>query len=183
VSEAMRKRNKIEAGKRKRLALAITSACSVALSGGVIASLIYLLLALASLMAARPAFAQAAPVGAGVRLEAGIEKEDVDFSVTALGFDAKAGRPGILAVVKNDGTGHRELFQDDSQGTVLSGGTIGFDWSWDNRFLLLWAQQKVGGRVYIISLADGQRRELARTENGYISRVVFCRTVVSLHMR
>jgi Tol biopolymer transport system component len=315
VSEAMRKRSKIEAGRREQLALGLTAACSVALSGGVIASLIYLLLALASLMAAPPAFAQTAPLGAGVRLEAGIEKEDVDgdlksameiyqkiaadtsaprdvrakallrlagcdeklghqakqvyeqivhdyaeqpaaaqarkrlavlnqqehpaipttmsvrkietsglgriyawttdgeravylaadgnlylgdlagrgkrllfknphrdlnvwrpsrdFSFTALGFDAKAGRPGILAVVKNDGTGYRELFRDDSQGTVLSGGTIGFDWSWDNRYLLLWAQQKVGGRVYIISLADGQRRELARTENGYISRVVF----------
>jgi Tol biopolymer transport system component len=78
VIEAMRKRSTIEAGRRERLALAITPACSVALSGGVIASLIYLLLALASLMAARPAFAQTAPVGAGVRLEAGIEKEDVD---------------------------------------------------------------------------------------------------------
>jgi Tol biopolymer transport system component len=78
VSEAMRKRNTIEAGRRERLALAITAACSVALSGGVIVSLIYLLLAIASLMAARPAFAQTAPVGAGVRLEAGIEKEDVD---------------------------------------------------------------------------------------------------------
>src|SRR5579863_1041519 len=78
VSEAMRKRNRIEAGRRERLALAITAACSVALSGRVIASLIYLLLALASLMAVRPAFAQTAPVGAGVLLEAGIEKEDVD---------------------------------------------------------------------------------------------------------
>jgi hypothetical protein len=78
VSEAMRKRSKIEAGRREQLALGLTAACSVALSGGVIASLIYLLLALASLMASRPAYAQSAPVGAGVRLEAGIEKEDVD---------------------------------------------------------------------------------------------------------
>jgi hypothetical protein len=78
VSEAMRKRSKIEAGRTERLALAITAAYSVALSGGVIASLIYVLLALASLMSARPAFAQTAPVSAGVRLEAGIEKEDVD---------------------------------------------------------------------------------------------------------
>jgi hypothetical protein len=78
VSEAMRKRSKIEAGSTERLALAITAACTVALSGGVIASLIYLLLTLASLMAARSAFAQTAPVGAGVLLEAGIEKEDVD---------------------------------------------------------------------------------------------------------
>jgi Tol biopolymer transport system component len=78
VSEAMRKRSKIEAGRREQLVLGLTAACSAALSGGVIASLIYLLLALASLMAAPPAFAQTAPLGAGVRLEAGIEKEDVD---------------------------------------------------------------------------------------------------------
>jgi Tol biopolymer transport system component len=314
VSEAMRMKSKIEASRRERLALGFTAAGSVVLSGGVIASLIYLLLTLASLIAA-PAFAQTGPVGAGVRLEAGIEKEDVDgdlksamdiyqkiaadtsaprdvrakallrlagcdeklgkqakqvyeqivrdysdqppaaqarkrlaliqqqehpalpttmtvrkietsglgriyawttdgeravylaadgnlyfgdlagrnrrlvfknqqgdlnvwrpsrdFSFTALGFDAKAGRPGFLALVKNDGTGYRELFRDDSQGTVLSGGTIGFDWSWDNRYLLLWTLRKVGGRVYLVSLADGQRRELARTEAGYISRAVF----------
>ena len=78
MSEAMRKRSKIEAGRRERLAFGLTAACSVALSGGVIASIIYLLLALASLMAAPPAFAQTEPVGAGVRLESGIEKEDVD---------------------------------------------------------------------------------------------------------
>ena len=78
MSEAMRKRSEIEVGRRERLALGLTAACSVALSGGVIASLIYLLLAFASSMATRPAFAQTAAVGAGVRLEAGIEKEDVD---------------------------------------------------------------------------------------------------------
>src|SRR5580698_9556904 len=48
------------------------------LSSGVIACAIYLLLTLASLMAVQPAFAQSTPVAAGVRLEAGIEKEDVD---------------------------------------------------------------------------------------------------------
>ena len=74
----MRKRSKIEAGRREQLALGLTAACSVALSDGVIASLIYLLLAFASSMASPPAFAQTAHVGAGVRLEAGIEKEDVD---------------------------------------------------------------------------------------------------------
>ena len=78
MSETMRKRSEIDAGRREQLTLGLTAACSVALSGGVIASLIYLLLALASLMAAPLAFAQTAPVGAGVRLEAGIEKEDVD---------------------------------------------------------------------------------------------------------
>ena len=78
MSVAMRKRSKNEGGSMEQLALTITAACSVARSGGVIASLIYLLLALGSLMAAPLAFAQTAPVDAGVRLEAGIEKEEVD---------------------------------------------------------------------------------------------------------
>jgi hypothetical protein len=77
-AQAMNKRDTIESGKMERLALSVTDPCSVAPSGGGIASLICLLLALASLMAARQTFAQSAPVGAGVRLVAGIEKEDVD---------------------------------------------------------------------------------------------------------
>jgi Tol biopolymer transport system component len=58
--------------------MAITAACGVALSSGLIPALIYLLLALAPLVAVRPGFSQPAPVSAGVRLQAGIEKEDVD---------------------------------------------------------------------------------------------------------
>jgi hypothetical protein len=61
-----------------QLAMAITAACGVWLSSGLIPALIYLLLALAPLVAVRPGFSQPAPVSAGVRLQGGIEKEDVD---------------------------------------------------------------------------------------------------------
>jgi len=44
----------------------------------VVACILYLLLTMASLVLAKPAVAQSTPVAAGVRLEAGIEKEDVD---------------------------------------------------------------------------------------------------------
>ncbi len=78
MSEALRMRRRIEAARAEHLALTFTAACGVALSGGVIAALIYLLLALAPLVAVRPAFSQSAPVSAGVRLQTGIEKEEVD---------------------------------------------------------------------------------------------------------
>ena len=316
MSEAMRKRSKIEAGRREQLALGLTAACSVALSGGVIASLIYLLLALASLMAARPAFAQSAPVGAGVRLEAGIEKEDVDgdlksamdiyqkiatdtaaprdvrakallrlagcdeklgkqakqiyeqivrdyadqppaaqarkrlalikqqehpaqpatmtarkietsglgkidtwdtdgqravyrgddgslyfgdlaghskrlvlkaeagdslewqpsidFSMVSLKLQPNPKSPATLAVVNIDGTGYRELIHDDAHRTIL-GWDGSLDFSWDKRYLLLSATgSKVdSSQLYVVSVADGQRRDLARTDGGWIWRAAF----------
>ncbi len=62
----------------ERVALACTSIGFLFLSGGVTTGILYLLLTMASLVLARPATAQSTPVAAGVRLEAGIEKEDVD---------------------------------------------------------------------------------------------------------
>jgi hypothetical protein len=49
------KRNAIESERKERLALAFTTACGVAISTGILASLIYLLLALSSLVLVRPA--------------------------------------------------------------------------------------------------------------------------------
>ena len=60
------------------LALACTAAGGLALCGWVVGSILYVLLTLMLLIPARPAYSQTAPVAAGVRLEAGIEKEDVD---------------------------------------------------------------------------------------------------------
>jgi len=60
------------------VALASTAISGLLLSGGVIACFVYLLLAVASVVTLLPVFAQNAPVAAGVRLQAGIEKEDVD---------------------------------------------------------------------------------------------------------
>jgi WD40-like Beta Propeller Repeat len=63
---------------QERIVLALTAAISVALSTGVIAALLYLLIALGSLISSPTAFAQAGPPAAGVQLQAGIEKENVD---------------------------------------------------------------------------------------------------------
>ena len=60
------------------IALACTAAGGLALCSGVLACILYILLTLVLLFPVTPAFAQATPASAGVRLEAGIEKEDVD---------------------------------------------------------------------------------------------------------
>ena len=72
------KESSTNANKMEEVALACTTISGLLLSSGVIVCAIYLLLTLASLMTVQPAFAQSTPVAAGVRLEAGIEKEDVD---------------------------------------------------------------------------------------------------------
>lgn len=74
----------------ERSTLALATTCGLLLSGGVIACIIYLLLTLASLVIGSevitlPAFAQSSttPAGAGVRLEAGVEKEEVEGDLPA----------------------------------------------------------------------------------------------------
>jgi hypothetical protein len=61
MSEAFRKKNRIESEKKERIALVVMTACGLALSGGVIISLVYLLMALASLLMVAPAVAQSVP--------------------------------------------------------------------------------------------------------------------------
>jgi hypothetical protein len=73
----------LQAEWQERIGFAIAGAIGVALSAGVVAALIYFLLALGSLIASPAAYAQAAPPTAGVMLQAGIEKENVDGDLKA----------------------------------------------------------------------------------------------------
>ena len=91
-----------------------------------------------------------------------------DLSMVAFAFLRNANRPTTLAVVKTDGTGYRELVQDDAQG-ILLGGRSGpcFDWSWDTRHLLVSAGLPNGGwHAIIVDVADGHHRELIHSESG-----------------
>jgi hypothetical protein len=54
VCEALKQRSKIEADRRGQISLAIMAACGIALNSGIIASLVYLLLALGSRYTVRP---------------------------------------------------------------------------------------------------------------------------------
>jgi Tol biopolymer transport system component len=98
-----------------------------------------------------------------------------DFSLVALGFGPKPGRPTTLAILRTDGTGYRELSRDDLK-EVVPGEKSSWEanWSWDNRFLVAYSRkQDGGGRLLIISVADGQRRELLRIESGRFTKAVF----------
>jgi Tol biopolymer transport system component len=89
-----------------------------------------------------------------------------DFSIVYLGILKKPNHPAILAVVRTDGTDYRELIRNSPQQTVLEDN---FDaaWSWDNRFLLVRSNlDKGGGHLFVVSLADGHRRELLSIETG-----------------
>ena len=95
-----------------------------------------------------------------------------DFSIVYIHSNRKPNRPPILAVVKTDGTGYRELIRD-SDGTVL-GDMSSAAWSWDNRFLLVWSfRYKHGAHLFLVSVADGKRRELASSDTGYFNKAVF----------
>jgi hypothetical protein len=72
------KESAIKSTRTESIALACTTVSSLLLSGRVIACIVYVLQTLASLVTVRPAFAQSTSVAPGVRLEADIEKEDVD---------------------------------------------------------------------------------------------------------
>jgi hypothetical protein len=69
--EALRTMCADESDGKGRLALIVTVACGVAISSGILASLIYLLLNLSSMAMVRPAVTQIARVSAGVRLQSG----------------------------------------------------------------------------------------------------------------
>jgi Tol biopolymer transport system component len=305
----------IESTRKEGVDLAFTAISGLLLSGGVIVCFVYLLLTVASVMTLQSAFAQSAPVAAGVRLEAGIEKEDVDgdlksamdiyqkiaadsaaprhvraqallrlagcdeklghqatrvyeqivhdyadmpaaaqarnrlallkqqehpalpatmsvrkieasglgemsatttdgeraiyrasdgnlyfgdvagrnrrlvfrpqqkrlfnwrpspdFSMISLTFKSRPGEPGFLAVVKSDGTGYREVFHDDAQGTLLTFAPASLDWSWDNRYLVLNVYKPGGSRFFVLSVTDGQQRELKLPDSTCLSRAAF----------
>ena len=93
-----------------------------------------------------------------------------DFAMACIRLQPKANHPGVLAVVKTDGTGYRELIRDDAQGTIL-GPWFDVAWSWDDRYLLVnaFAMRK----LWLVNVANGQRRELLSTDAGYFSKAVF----------
>jgi Tol biopolymer transport system component len=107
-----------------------------------------------------------------------------DFSMVALGFPPKSNRPYMLAVIKTDGSGYRELGTDDYpedprgtdfQGGVSQGNQVSWDatWSWDNRYLIAFSRIQAGGGLLLaISVADGRRRQLLHLDHGWIANAV-----------
>ena len=69
--EALRTMSVVNSGGKGRLSLTLTVACGVAISSGILASLIYLLLDLSSMAMGRRAIAQIDVVGTRMRLQSG----------------------------------------------------------------------------------------------------------------
>jgi Tol biopolymer transport system component len=100
-----------------------------------------------------------------------------DFSMVALNLKPIPNRPHTLAVMKADGTGYRELLRDDEHQNIF-GNTSSFNmtWSWDNKYVEIcdfhpWS--KNAGQVWIVAVADGQRRVVADQADGHVRKAVF----------
>jgi Tol biopolymer transport system component len=80
-------------------------------------------------------------------------------------------------LVKTDGTGYREVFRDETPADPNR--AIGIPYyccrlSWDNRYLPVTINSPTsGGRLLVVSVADGRRRELRRLETGQFVKAVF----------
>jgi Tol biopolymer transport system component len=81
-----------------------------------------------------------------------------DFSMVLLALLPNANRPETFAVIKNDGTGYREIFKNDVFPTTV-------DWSWDNRYVVIRNAQ----RLVLVSVAEGHSRELLRVPTAAVS--------------
>jgi Tol biopolymer transport system component len=100
-----------------------------------------------------------------------------DFSMVALNLKADSTRPHTLAVVKIDGTGYRELIRDDAKSSMF-GITSSFNltWSWDNKYVEICDFNPLSnllGQVWVVSVADGQRRVLVDQADGFVRKAVF----------
>lgn len=101
-----------------------------------------------------------------------------DFSMVALNLKSDSTRTHTLAVVKIDGTGYRELIRDDAKGSIFGDKSQSFNltWSWDDKFVEISDFSPLSnllGQVWIVSVADGQRRVLVDQADGYVRKAVF----------
>jgi Tol biopolymer transport system component len=92
-----------------------------------------------------------------------------DLSMVAVTSSPGAFGARKLAVVNTDGTNYREIGQANL--LVTNVGRAPLTWSWDNRYVLLRDPQPDDSTVVIrVSVADGQRREILRSEKTPISQ-------------
>ncbi len=100
-----------------------------------------------------------------------------DFSLVVLDLLPTPTRQHTLAVIKPDGTGYRTLIRDDAKNSIFQQNQpFAMNCSWDDRNLLLSdfaLTSTISGQLWLVSVADGQRRVLADVEGGRIRKAVF----------
>ena len=100
-----------------------------------------------------------------------------DFSLVALDLLSTPIRQHTLGVIKSDGTGYRTLIRDDAKNSIFQQDqSFAMSCSWDDRNLLLSdfsLKSTIPGQLWLVSVADGQRRVLADMKGWRIRKAVF----------
>jgi len=100
-----------------------------------------------------------------------------DFSLVMLDLLPTPTRQHTLAVIKPDGTGYRTLIRDDAKNSIFQQTQpFAMNCSWDDRNVLLSdfaITSSISGELWVVSVADGQRRILADVKEGRIRKAVF----------
>jgi Tol biopolymer transport system component len=100
-----------------------------------------------------------------------------DLSLVALDLYSTPIRQHTLGVIKSDGSGYRTLIRDDAKnGIFKQDQSFAMTCSWDDRSLLLSdfsLKSTISGQLWLVSVADGQRRVLVDLQGGRIRKAVF----------
>jgi hypothetical protein len=99
-----------------------------------------------------------------------------DFSMVALNLRPNSTRLHKLAVMKIDGTGYRELISDDAKNSIFGTSSFNMTWSWDDKYIEISdfnPLSNLQGQVWVVSVANGQRRVLADQVDAYVRKAVF----------
>jgi len=100
-----------------------------------------------------------------------------DFSQVMLDLLSTPTRQHTLGVIKIDGTGYRTLIRDDAKNSIFGGDEpFAMTCSWDDRNVLLFdfsVKSAIPGQLWIVSVADGQRRVLVDAKGWRVRKAVF----------
>jgi len=100
-----------------------------------------------------------------------------DFSLVVLNLLTTPTRQHTLGIIKADGSGYRTLIRDDAKNSIFEQNQpFAMSCSSDDRNVLLSdfsLKSSISGQLWIVSVADGQRRVLANVPGWRIRKAVF----------
>jgi hypothetical protein len=95
-------------------------------------------------------------------------KPSRDFSMLALWFRTRPNRPAVLAVIKIDGSGFREVIPSEKAIGPLDEYSLA-NWSWDGTHLLL----NNRAQLVDVTVGTGERRELLDLKTGSLNACAY----------